>query len=457
MSPTPKEGSILIIDDNPHILESLGLLLKHDFRQVMMLEEPNKLLPLLAQQDFDLILLDMNFSSAARDGQEGLYWLGRIKQQAPQAKVVLVTAFGGVELAVQGMKQGAADFILKPWNPEKLVSTLRNLVRLRQSEKKLKQYQNHVQADMGKMVGSETLHICGSESMQSLFHTMGKVAPTDANILITGDNGTGKEMIARMLHSLSLRKSEIFAGVDVGSLSESIFESELFGHLKGSYTGAHQDKQGRIAIADGGTLFLDEIGNITPAMQARLLSVLEKREVIPVGGTRPVKVDVRIIAATNANIRQLVQHGAFREDLYYRLNTIVLRVPALRERPQDIEGLAQFFLEQNKRKYHQPGLVFSARAIQRLMAHHWPGNVRELKHTIEKAVIMCDNPVLRPEDLFLRAAPVATHSALLNLQEIEHQAIARSLECHQGNLSQASRQLGITRATLYAKMKKYGL
>ncbi|MFO7978135.1 MAG: sigma-54 dependent transcriptional regulator, partial [Bacteroidales bacterium] len=243
----------------------------------------------------------------------------------------------------------------------------------------------------------------------------------------------------------------------VGSLSESIFESELFGHLKGSFTGAHQDKQGRIAIADGGTLFMDEIGNISRAMQARLLSVLEKKEVIPVGGTRPVKVDVRIIAATNANIVQMVQQGAFRQDLYYRLNTIVLHVPALRERPEDIEGFGHFFLEQYKRKYHKPGLVFSTRALQRLKAHSWPGNVRELRHTIEKAVILCDDTVLRPEDLLLRTTTAVSQSPLLNLQEMERHAIVQSLEHHQGNLSHASRQLGITRATLYAKMKKYGL
>ncbi|MFO7977282.1 MAG: sigma-54 dependent transcriptional regulator [Bacteroidales bacterium] len=457
MSLTPKEGSILIVDDNPHILESLGLLLKHDFRQVMTLENPDKVVPLVLQEDFDLILLDMNFSSAARDGQEGLFWLQRIIREAPQAKIVLITAFGGVELAVQGMKLGAADFILKPWNPEKLVTNLRNLVHLRQSEQKLSRYRSHIQSDMGKMVSSEAIHSCRSESMQSLFHNVGKVAPTDANILITGENGTGKELIARMLHNLSLRKAEIFAGVDVGSLSESIFESELFGHLKGSFTGAHQDKQGRIAIADGGTLFMDEIGNISPAMQARLLSVLEKKEVIPVGGTRPVKVDVRIIAATNANIVQMVQQGGFREDLYYRLNTIVLHVPALRERPEDIEGFGHFFLEQYKRKYHKPGLVFSTRALQRLKAHSWPGNVRELRHTIEKAVILCDDTVLRPEDLLLRTTTAVSQSPLLNLQEMERHAIVQSLEHHQGNLSHASRQLGITRATLYAKMKKYGL
>lgn len=457
MSLDQKEGSILVVDDNPYILESLMLLLKHDFRQIMTLEHPEGVADLLQQEDFDLILLDMNFSSEAREGNEGLYWLNRILKADPQAKVVLITAYGGVELAVEGMKQGAADFILKPWNPEKLVFNLRNLVRMHRSEQKLARYQGQVQSDMGKKVDQENIFNCLSPGMRTLYHDIEKVAPTDANVLITGENGTGKELIARRIHQQSLRRSEIFVGVDVGSLSESLFESEMFGHLKGSFTGAHQDRQGRIAIAHGGTLFLDEIGNISPAQQARLLSVLEKKEVVPVGSSRAVKVDVRIISATNADIPQLIQQGSFRGDLFYRLNTIILHVPPLRERQEDIEGLGGFFLEQFRRKYHKPGLEFSARTLQKLKSHPWPGNIRELKHTIEKAVILSDHPVLRPEDLFLRQTTRPPLTAAQNLQEVERQAIAQSLERYQGNLSEVSRQLGITRATLYSKMKKYGL
>lgn len=448
-----QKGRILIVDDNLHILESLKLLLKHDFQEVAGLSNPQQLSDTLRGRDFDLVLLDMNFAPGSSQGQEGLFWLKKIRQLQPSLQVVLMTAFGGVELAVRAMKEGAADFILKPWNPQKLVSDLKKLMKLADSEKKLDRYQSHLQQRQEDALGE---YRCQSASMKALQESIARVGPTDANVLITGENGTGKEWVAREVHRLSHRSQEIFVSVDLGSIPETLFESELFGHLKGSFTGAIHEKKGRIEIANGGTLFLDELGNVSPAMQARLLSVLEKRQLIPLGGLRPQAVDIRLVSATNVNIREMVAKGSFREDLYYRLNTINLHIAPLRERPEDVAGFSRFFLQQFSRKYRRQGMSFSEKAIRKLCEHSWPGNVRELKHTIEKAVILAEGPVLEPADLFVRAA-TSSRAPEMSLQQMEKQAIAACLHRHQGNLSQAARTLGITRATLYSKMKKYGL
>ncbi len=445
------------MDDNRHILSSLPLLLKHDFGRIGVLDHPEKVLPLLSEERFDLILLDMNYASGARDGEEGMYWLRKILQFDREALVVLMTAYGGVDLAVEGMKEGAADFVLKPWNPEKLISNLKNLLKLRKTESALDRFKTHLLQHTASGADGHPLYRLCSPPMKQLVATMVKVAPTGANILITGENGTGKELVAREIHRLSDRCNDIFVSADLGALSETLFESELFGHKKGSFTGAHEDRKGRFEIATGGTLFLDEIGNIALPLQAKLLSVLETRKVVPVGGFRPVDIDIRLISATNSRPDRMVAGGEFREDLFYRLNTIQLYIPPLRERVEDTEALCRHFLGLFSGKYRKKGLRLSGRAMQKLLRHSWPGNIRELKHTLERAVILAGGPVLGPGDFQFRPASQTISSDELNLQEVEKQTIARAVDVYQGNLSHAARKLGVTRATLYAKMKKYGI
>ncbi len=452
-----RRHNILVVDDNRHILSSLPLLLKHDFGQVKTLDNPEAMFELLNQETIHLILLDMNYASGARDGKEGLYWLRELRKMDREIPVVLMTAFGGVDLAVEGMREGADDFVLKPWNPEKLIANLKNILKLRQSKLELEKYKTLARDEMQQIVGEGVKYVFTSPLMHQVYETLSRIAPTDASVLISGENGTGKEIIAREIHQLSLRCDEIFVAVDMGSLPESLFESELFGHKKGSFTGAHQDKQGRFEVASGGSLFLDEIGNLSLLMQQKLLSVLENRKIYPVGSTRSAEVDIRLISATNADLNTMTQDGSFREDLLYRLNTISVHLPALREMPEDLEGLCQFFLEQYKQKYQKPNLQMSGRALLKLKRHSWPGNIRELKHTIERGVILASSDNLNPQDFQLRPSAVHSKDQELNLHEIEKHAIARAVEVYQGNLSHASRKLGITRATLYAKMKKYGI
>ncbi len=451
-----KKGNILIVDDNRHILESLSLLLKHDFNRVFVLDDPGGLVELLSVREIDLVLLDMNYSAGARDGREGLYWLQQIRKYEEEVPVVLMTAYGGVELAVQGMKEGAADFVLKPWNPDKLIANIKTHLSLRESRKKLNRYQSILRSEREGLVPGKSFHSCSSAPMRRLYEAISKIAPTDANILITGENGTGKEIIARQIHNLSARSGELMVAVDLGALPHALFESELFGHKKGSFTDALEDRTGRFELASGGTLFLDEIGNIPPLLQVKLLSVLERREVHPIGAAKPVPVDIRLIAATNARLQDMVARQEFREDLYYRVNTINLHLPALRERPEDIPGFCTFFLGEFSRKYRRPGLKLSPPALQKLKAYPWPGNVRELKHALERAVILSEGNTLRPGDFVFHAAiPADGHDHVLNLKEVERRALLRALDVHNGNVSRSAEALGITRATLYAKMEKY--
>ncbi|NLZ73986.1 MAG: sigma-54-dependent Fis family transcriptional regulator, partial [Bacteroidales bacterium] len=397
-----KKGRILIIDDNKNVLNTLRILLSNYFEEVILLPSPNTLITTLKEKNPDVTLLDMNFSAGRNTGNEGLFWLSEIKKTNPDIPVVLFTAYADIELAVKALKEGATDFIVKPWDNAKLIATLQSAYALYQSRKevkRLKEKQKGLSAEINRKE-----EICWGESqlMQDLFSKIEKVAPTDANILITGENGTGKEVVAKTIHNLSLRKKEPFVTVDMGSITSSLFESELFGHMKGSFTDAHADKLGKFEVADNGTLFLDEIGNLALTQQPKLLRTLQTREIIRIGSNQPIAVNIRLICATNANLFQAVKEGIFREDLLYRINTIHLEVPPLRERKEDIPQLADFFLNRYQKKYNKKDLTFSAEALEKLKKYIWPGNVRELQHAIEKAVILTDDTILRPSDFYTR-------------------------------------------------------
>jgi len=456
--PGMKKSRILVVDDNKSILSAVEILLQDEFDEIFTVANPNQLPSLLESTEFDLILLDMNFSAGVNTGNEGLYWLSRIKETKPEMEVVLFTAYGDVELAVRALKQGAADFVLKPWNNEKLIVTLRNVLKLQQSKKEikiLKQKENALRSEINKEKHSI---IAESPQMSDILKLIGKVAVTDANVLITGDNGTGKELIAREICRLSNRSEEIFVTVDMGAVSESLFESELFGHRKGAFTDAREDRTGRIENANNGTLFLDEIGNLPLHLQPKLLSVLENRVVTPIGSNKEVPVDVRLICATNQNLDQMVASGTFREDLLYRINTIHIEIPPLHERKEDITAIAGYFLKIYANKYRKPDIEISPAGMAKLNGYQWPGNVRELQHTIERAVILCDRKELAPDD-FLFKTTIPDMNDILNgtIEDMEIKMIARLLQKDSQNLSDVAEQLGITRQTLYNKMKKYNL
>ncbi|OZI05960.1 sigma-54-dependent Fis family transcriptional regulator [Siphonobacter sp. BAB-5385] len=457
---------ILVVDDNEDLLKAARLLLKQHFTRVDTEKNPENLPNLLRQEGYDVIMLDMNFTQDVTSGTEGFFWLDKILQIDPAAIVLLITAYGDVEMAVRAVKSGATDFILKPWSNEKLLATLLSALSLRKSKlevEKLKS-QNAIiardqQARFGEMVGV-------SSAMREVFGTIQKVAATDANVLILGENGTGKELIARSLHQNSNRSRQAFISVDLGAISEHLFESELFGHVKGAFTDAREDRAGRFEAADGGTIFLDEIGNIPLPMQAKLLTVLQGRQVTRVGSNRPKSIDIRLICATNMPLAEMVSKGEFRQDLLYRINTIELRIPALRERPEDIELLAHHYLRVYTQKYRKRIKDVSPAAIQRMTKYGWPGNVRELQHAIERAVIMCEKDMLQPEDLFISNAqkvpekPTNGETISLdqfNLDELEKAIIRKVLNKHSGNISKAATELGLTRASLYRRLEKYGL
>ena len=447
---------VLIIDDNIQILESLRILLKDEFKEVDVLSKPSRINELLWRNDYDLVVLDMNFAKGETSGNEGIFWLNEIRKADPLLPVILITAYGDIGLAVKAVKEGASDFISKPWEPEKLIITLQNAIQLHRKGKEVKQLQSR-QLQLSEDLEREYRMIHGSsEAMNSLMKSLGRVASTDANVLILGENGTGKEVIAREIHRQSKRAEQIFVGVDVASLSESLFESEMFGHVKGAFTDARDDRVGRFENAHGGTLFLDEIGNIPLSIQAKLLQVIQNRELIRVGGHKPVKIDIRLITATNRSLKQMIAEGTFREDLYYRLNTVTLELPPLRERGADIGQLARYFLDQFSSRYNKPGMRLNIKAVQKLEVYPWPGNVRELKHCMERAVIMAESNVLGSIDLNLDA-PGRETSDSYSLEEVERDAIDRVLKKCRGNNSRAAQMLQISRTTLYAKMKKYGL
>ena len=456
-------ANILIIDDNEEILLALRLFLQDHFSHIDTDTRPHRIPHYMDSMVYDVIVLDMNFRAGVNSGNEGLYWMHRILERDAQAVIVFITAYGDVQLAVRAIQEGAVDFIEKPWDEDRLLATLLKAEQTRKSKMeigKLRRKQNHLreqlEAEMGDVIYGD------SPAMQSLWNTVGKVAPTDANILILGENGTGKEVVAREIHRKSLRSDEIFVGVDMGSITPTLFESELFGHRKGAFTGAISDRVGRFEVAVGGTLFLDEIGNLTMEQQAKLLSVLQNKRVIPVGGSNPIDVDVRLIAATNSDLDRMVSQGLFREDLLYRLNTIRLEVPPLRDRKEDIPSLAGFYLEQFVAKYKKEGLTFGSGVMRKLKGYSWPGNVRELQHVVEKAVIMSEVDLLKVEDFLFSPHDIKRieSSAIgesLNLEVNERELIRQAIEKAHGNYSQAVKELGITRKTLYNKIKKYGL
>ena len=398
-----KQGTILVVDDNKAVLNALEMLLAGVFREVITIRTPNQIEATLESGRVDVVLLDMNFSAGINTGNEGLYWLSRIKGYAAEIPVVLFTAYADIDLAVRAVKEGATDFVVKPWDNAKLVATLLAAYRLHESRREVKQLKAKEEVLKGQLSPERTVVWGESDAMCRVRQLIEKVAVTDANVLITGENGTGKEIVAREIHALSGRKGEVMISVDMGAITETLFESELFGHVKGAFTDAREDRVGKFEAANKGTLFLDEIGNLSYALQSKLLATLQSRKVIRVGSNKPIDVNIRLICATNSDLPRMVKEGTFREDLLYRINTIHVEVPPLRERGNDILLLAEAFLRDYGRKYRKPDLSFSGETRQRLLGYSWPGNVRELQHTVEKAVIMCDRQVLTPEDSLFKS------------------------------------------------------
>lgn len=454
------EANILVIDDDDDILLSARLYLKQHFNQVLTCKSPKEINVLLSRNEIDIILLDMNYQKGANDGREGLYWLEHILSIDKDYVVILMTAFGNVELAVQAIKKGATDFILKPWENEKLFATLSAASKLRQSNKKVKKLEKihtSMQSDMARKF--ENL-VGNHDSVQQLQKTLVKVAPTDANVLILGENGTGKQVFALELHKNSLRRKQIFMHVDLGSLNENLFESELFGYAKGAFTDAKEDKPGRFEMAEGGTIFLDEIGNLSLPLQAKLLSVLQNRTVTRLGESKERKIDVRLISATNMPLNEMVNKGTFRQDLLFRINTVELILPPLRQRGDDILLLANHFLQTFNAKYHKSIFGIKAQASQSLLNYAWPGNIRELQHVIERAVIMADGTEISSEDLQLSPQKFGAQNVLqtdMPLDEMEKMMVNKAIEKHKGNISRAAAELGLTRAALYRRIEKFGL
>lgn len=454
-----KKGKILIIDDNEDVLFALNLLLEPYMEQIRVTTQPERIEHFIDVFGPDVILLDMNFKRDAISGQEGFQWLEKIKKIDKDAVVLFMTAYADTDKAVRAIKSGATDFIPKPWEKEKLLATLSAALELRESRTEVQQLKKQVVA-LGSSAEDSSFDIIGeSDAMQQIYATIEKLRNTDANILILGENGTGKDLVARALYHQSPRADKIFVGIDLGSIPEQLFESELFGYEKGAFTDARKDKSGRMEVASGGTLFLDEIGNLSLPMQAKLLTAIEKKQIVRLGSTRPIPIDVRLISATNTDIHGMVEEGSFRQDLLYRINTIELHIPPLRERGQDIQLLADYFLERYVRKYKKELKGITREARNKLQHYAWPGNVRELQHAIERAIILSGSSMLKPEDFMLRPATSSrkTTSEELNLNVLEKEAIERALRRADGNVTRAAELLGITRFALYRKLDKLGL
>jgi DNA-binding NtrC family response regulator len=453
------DANILIVDDKQSILNSIELFLSQYFHNVYTIKSPNQILRLIEREPIDLVLLDMNFSTGISSGNEGRYWLKKIKEQDEHIAIILITAYGDVDLAVNSIKEGASDFILKPWDNKRLLATITNTLKLKFTQEKIRKAEQQIDDAYRDNSKNPVLFIGYSSQMKEIDKTIKKISRTDASVLILGENGTGKDLVAVEIHRKSNRLRENFIKVDVGSLSESLFESEMFGHVKGAFTDAKESRIGRFELANGGTLFLDEIGNLASDLQAKLLTALESKTITPVGSNKIIPVDVRIISATNKNLIEQVREGLFREDLYFRLNTISLDIPSLRQRLTDIESLAQKFLEELKVKYEKRNLNLSREAKSSLKSYSWPGNIRELKHTIEKAVIMCESNQIDVEDLHLGDKRPFTYQVNkdLSMEEWEKMILEKSLKDHNYNISDTARALKIGRQTLYRKIEKYGL
>jgi two-component system response regulator HydG len=450
-----KNASLLIVDDDPDVLTAVRLLLKTEAAGVVIEKNPENIRALLSKQAFDIILLDMNFNSSINTGNEGLFWLRKLKEFGSEAAVIMITAYGDIDLAVRSLKEGATDFVVKPWHNEKLIGTIKDALKKKENNKGATGYVSPADS----IIGSEL--IGESEIMQEIFYKIEKIAPTDANILILGENGTGKDLIAKAIHQQSLRADKPFIKVDVGALTETLFESELFGHKKGAFTDAREDRVGLFETASGGTLFLDEIGNISLHQQAKLLSVLQNRKITRIGTNQPIPIDIRLICATNMPLSELANENRFRKDLIYRINTVEIMVPALRKRGDDIVMLAKHFVRIYSKKYMKTSNDFDTKAMEKLSNYHFPGNVRELQYTIERAVIMAENDVLHPADLIF--SPIESPKELhdepdeLNLSAVEKNTILKVIEKHNGNISKAAKELGLTRTALYRRLSKYDI
>ncbi len=454
-----KKGKILVVDDNEEILVALRLFLLNHFELVIPEKNPEMILSRMQKDSFDVIILDMNFKAGINTGNEGLFWMNKILDIDRTVSVVFITAYAGIELAVNAIKQGAADFVEKPWDDDKLLAAVLKAFEIRRSKLEINRLRDK-QEHLIENIDQEYDFFTGkAPSMEMVYRAIDKVAATDANILILGENGTGKEIIAREIHRRSLRSKEVFVGVDLGSLSSTLFESELFGHVKGAFTDAREDRPGRFEIASGGTLFLDEIGNLPSSLQTKLLSTLQGREVTRLGSNRPVPVDIRLISATNRPVFELIGQGLFREDLLYRINTIQIELPPLRDRKEDIPGLLDFFLKKYLLKYNKAGFRIEKSTMEKLLKYSWPGNIRELQHMAEKAVIMGEGEMLHYEDFFMgsRIRQGNVIPETLNLEQLEKDAIIRAIDKNGGNISRAVKDLGISRRALYYKLRKYDI
>lgn len=453
-----KKGNILIVDDHKHVLDSIIQILEPYFSTVTGLANPNIIPEVLSKKKIDVVLLDMNYSAGINSGNEGLFWLREIKKKDDSIQVVPISAYGDIDIAVKAIKAGATDFVQKPWENEKLIATLNTALQLRQSKLTITELKNKQKHLISAINQSENPMIGESESMRKLLTTVKKVAVTDANILITGENGTGKGLLVKTIHSLSQRSSQPLVTVDLGAIPESLFESELFGHIKGAFTDAKEDRTGRFVFADKSTLFLDEIGNIPIHLQAKLLSVIQNKQVIAIGSDHARKVDVKLICATNRNLGKMVKDKLFREDLLFRINTIELNVPPLTDRSEDIPILSAHYIRHFSNKYGKEGLRITHDAQDSLNKYSWPGNIRELKHILEKAVILCDGNNIKKEDIFFsEISLINQNNQLFTLEEIEIEAIKKALKANNYKVRETAAQLGVSRQTLYNKMEKYGL
>ncbi|MBR6331219.1 MAG: sigma-54-dependent Fis family transcriptional regulator [Bacteroidales bacterium] len=452
---TKKQGKILVVDDNAAVRKALQLLLTPRFAEVELLPSPATLPAAMERLNPDVVLLDMNFKTDINSGNEGLFWTDEIVRRWPGTQVVLFTAYADINLAVEGMKRGAFDFVVKPWDNDKLVAILEAAAAKRNAENANRKSEIGNRKTANASAGFPLFYWGDSLQMSQMRRVVEKVAPTDATVLITGENGTGKDVLAHEIHALGSRRDKPLVCVDVGAIVESLFESELFGHVKGAFTDAHSDHKGKFEMADGGTLFLDEIGNLPLHLQAKLLRALQERKVVPVGSEKAVSVDIRLICATNRDLEAMVREGTFRQDLYFRINVFHLHIPALRERKEDLLPLAEMFVASFAERYHRQVKGLSSAAVEKLRQHRWSGNVRELQNVIERAVILCDGDQLEPSDLEINTTN--TTVATTPLEDAEEQTIRAALQRLGGNLSLVAKELGISRPTLYAKLKRYNI
>jgi DNA-binding NtrC family response regulator len=454
-------AKLLIVDDDTDILLAAKMFLRQHFDIVHTEKNPQNIPDLLKNENYDVILLDMNFSRDATSGKEGFHWLNVILEHDPAATVIFITGYGDIELAVQGIKEGATNFILKPWDNTKLKATIEASLRVRESRVELENLRSTQKVLIADQDQGYSNLVGNSPAMKKVMNIAMKVARTDANVLILGENGTGKEVVARAIHRASPRAENVFINVDLGAITESLFESELFGYKKGAFTDAKEDRAGRFEASNKGTIFLDEIGNLSPNLQSKLLSVLQSRKIVRLGSNKEVPIDVRLICATNMPLYQMVNENKFRQDLLYRINTVEIALPPLREREEDIEPLVDYFLEVYCKKYKLPKKRITAGTLRRLQKHDWPGNIRELQHAVERAVILSESNILEPHDFFMDDATDRKDEDFtpdnMNLDEVEKMLVRKVIDKHGGNISRAAKELGLTRASLYRRIEKHGL